>query len=185
MFILSHAVDLTITLKLDECQFERLLACLCPPKPKVVGLGVTENPPTIRPEGVPMPSIKLLKKSALKKLAVPHKAGTPVPNYVLLDNEDGSFTIQGQYADGTAADISAVATLTPVPVSDAPAVLTVDPPVGMTDKCHALTAGTANVTAVATWTDGSVGPFTIVIPCTSGTGPVTGLAVSFGVPTIR
>jgi len=130
----------------------------------------------------------LLKKSHGRKAGPKAKAGDPIPNYGLLDNEDGSFTILGLRADGTTADISAIASLTPPPVSDNPAVLTVDPPAGMTDQCHGLSAGTANVACTATWNDGSVGPFNLTVPCTVAAhppGPITGLAVTFGVPTVR
>lgn len=132
-----------------------------------------------------MPSIKKCVKSSGMKAAKPTKAGDPVPSYLLQDNQDGSFTVLGADSQGAQLDISSVATLTPAPTSDNTAVATVDAPNGMTVACHGLTPGTANVTVTATWNDGSVGPFVITVPVTVGAGPATGLAVTFGVPTIR
>lgn len=131
-----------------------------------------------------MASIKKVKKSAGMRAGKPLKAGDPDPaSYILLDSDDGSFTIQGKDAAGAVVDISEVATLTVS--SDTPAVLTVDTPSGMSCACHGVTPGTAQVTAVATWTDGSVGPFTISFTATVGAGPATGLVITFGTPTIR
>jgi hypothetical protein len=156
--------------------------------PKVVGIVAVPQPPHPR-ESFIMAKMqcKLEKSTGLKSAGQVRKAkaGDPVPSLVLLDTQDGAFTIFGVNHVGDKMDISGVATLGDV-ASDNPAVLTVDAPAGMTAQTHGLTAGTANVTVTATWNDGSVGPFTITIPATVSTDPtVTGLAVEFGPPTVR
>jgi hypothetical protein len=133
-----------------------------------------------------MPSIKkVTKASGAKAAGRKAKAGDMVPNYVLQDNQDGSFDVFGVDATGAQTDISGVASLDPPPTSSDPATLTVDPPSGMHVACHGLKPGAVQVTVTATWSDGSVGPFTITVPCDVTTGPATGLDVKFGTPTIR
>ncbi len=129
-----------------------------------------------------MATVKLVKKSSHLKSAA-KGAKLKAGDFLLTDAEDGSYTVTGADAAGASVDISAVATITAD--SDNAAVLTADLPTGMTGAVHGLTPGTANLTIVATWGDGSVGPFTITVPCTVTTGPVTGLVVEFGPPTIR
>lgn len=133
-----------------------------------------------------MVSIKAMRK--VMSAAKPNKAkqGDPPPaSYGLQDNQDGSVTVWGVDAAGATVDISTVATLTPAPVSDNTAVLTVDAPVGMTCVYHGVAPGEANVTLVATWNDGSVGPFTITDPCVVSGSAATGLAITHSTPTIR
>lgn len=141
-----------------------------------------------------MVGCKLLKRSAVgraapKKLSLSDPAPT---DYALVDNEDGTITVSGLRADGTLADLSGVATL--AVSSDNPTSLSVDPidaAKPMVVTVHGLAAGTANVVIVATWTDGSVGPFTITVPATISASPppppspIIGLAVTLGTPTIR
>jgi hypothetical protein len=81
----------------------------------------------------------------------------------------------------TGIDISAVATL--AISSDNAAVVSVDTVSGMSYTLHALTAGSANLTAVATWNDGSVGPFTVVVPC-SVASAVDGIQLVLGAPVV-
>jgi hypothetical protein len=151
----------------------------------IVGIAPTFGPAQPRKEkSMGTLTCTLVKKSKAKRAAGPGVKADP-QNYVLQDNEDGSFTIHGADAAGAVVDISGVATLTPVPTSDTPTILTVDPPVGMTDACHGLMPGTATVTVTATWNDGSIGPFTITFTATVNAGPATGLTVDFGTPTIR
>ncbi len=130
-----------------------------------------------------MANITKTTKAAGMKAAKKAKAGDPVPDYVLQDNQDGSFTINGADAQGATVDISAVATLAVTSSDDT--IVSVDPPAGMNVACHALKPGSASLEVTATWNDGSVGPFTITVPVTSTAGPATGLIVEFGVPTIR
>jgi hypothetical protein len=131
-----------------------------------------------------MASIKLMKKSAHPMMA--HKVGAAAPSaFAVQDNEDGTDTVTGVDVQGASVDISAVAGMVPAPVSDNLTILSVDAPNGMTYGYHALLPGTANVTLGATWTDGSVGPFTIVQPYTVSGSAATGLVVTHGVPTIR
>ncbi len=113
------------------------------------------------------------------------KGDAAPPGTILQDNQDGSFTIFGQTQSGAAVDISAVATIT-VTSAD-PAIASVDSPVGVTDKFHGVKAGTTKFTIVATWTDGSVGPFTIDagVTVTTKPDPITGLAVTFDPPVAR
>lgn len=112
------------------------------------------------------------------------KAGDPPPaGFSLNDNQDDTFTISGVTGSGSTVDISAVATIS-VTSSDT-SVLSVDAPTGMTGTVHGLKAGTATVTIVATWNDGSVGPFTITVDVTVSQSPVTGIVISWGTPTVR
>jgi hypothetical protein len=130
-----------------------------------------------------MATVTLTKKSAF---ATKKSTGKPaaVVNFQLQDNGDDTCTVLGVDAGGNTADISAVATI--VVTSDAPTILTVDPPVGMTFAMHAVgPLGAANVTAVATWNDGSKGPFTFTLPVTVVAGPATGVVIVPGTPTVH
>jgi hypothetical protein len=123
---------------------------------------------------------KSQKPSAVAKRAVAKAA--PV-GFTIVDNEDCSFEVFGQDAAGNQIDISSVASL--AVSSDTVSVLTVSTPTGMSAIMTAVgPAGTATLTLVATWNDGSVGPFTISWPITVQAGGVTGLTVVPGVPTI-
>ena len=131
------------------------------------------------------PTVTLTKKSAGKKSS---KAAGPVVGFNLQDNGDLTYTVFGVDAAGSQADISTVATLTAS--SDATDVVTVDAPVGMTGAIHAATpapavGATANISLTATWNDGSIGPFTITWPQTIIAGPVTGIEVQPGTPTVH
>jgi hypothetical protein len=138
---------------------------------------------------VPKPKISMATKSAAAKAAKATKtsgaAPGPAQDFLLMDNEDSTFTVFGVDAGGNRVDISSVATLTPAPTSSDTAVLTLDPPVGMTDKVHGLKPGTATITFTATWNDGSRGPFTVDWPQTVSGTPATGITVTPGTPTIR
>lgn len=122
-------------------------------------------------------------KGQPKKATVAPKAAGPLVAFVIQDNQDATFTVFGTDAAGAQVDISSVATLTVS--SDNTSVLTVDPPVGMGSTVHGVAPGSANLTITATWTDGSVGPFTITQPVTCTGGTATGITVVFGTPTIR
>jgi len=126
--------------------------------------------------------IKLMKKSALrmKGAAGPAKAG----EFILVDNEDDTFDVMGADSVGNPVDISAVATITAS--SDNTSVLTVDPPTGMSSAMHAVgPLGSANVTVVATWNDGSLGPFTAALPVSVVAGPANSVVIVPGTPTVH
>jgi hypothetical protein len=126
--------------------------------------------------------VSLIKKSAVKK-ATGVKAG-PVVNFNLVDNGDDTCTVLGVDKAGNPAPIDTLATITVT--SDNTAILTVDPPVGVTFAMHAVgPLGSANVTAVATWNDGSVGPFTFTLPVTIVAGAVSGVVIQPGTPTVH
>jgi hypothetical protein len=130
-------------------------------------------------------TVELVKKGAASaKLLKASAAAGPVVGYQILDNGDATFTIFGKDSAGNRIDISGVATA--AATSDAPTIVTVDAPVGMTSAIHAVgPVGSANLTVVATWTDGSLGPDTLVQPVTTVANPasVTGLDIQFGTPT--
>lgn len=132
---------------------------------------------------------KLTKKGPGVRAAKPAPRGAGVTEFNLQDNGDNTFTVLGTNAAGNELDISGIASLQAS--SDNPAVITVDPPQGMTVGIHAPTSPapqigqTANVTLTATFNDGSVGPFTISLPGTITAGPVTGVAVNLGTPTVH
>jgi hypothetical protein len=139
------------------------------------------------------PTIKLIKKSALPTAragAAKATATAPksVSDFVLVDNENDTLTIMGIDAAGNPVDISSVATIA-ASTSD-PTILTADPPTGMTVKMTAVgklsTPGAPVVlTVVATWNDGSVGPFTATLPVDVVAGGPTGILIVPGVPAIN
>jgi hypothetical protein len=135
--------------------------------------------------------VKLTKvpKGATKMSAKVTPRAAPA-GFNLQDNGDDTFTVLGADAAGNTLDISAVATLTAV--SDTPAVVTVDPPTGMTSAIHAAVpapkvGATANITLTATWNDTTlgIGPFTITWPISITAGPAGGIVVTPGVPTVH
>jgi hypothetical protein len=154
--------------------------------PTVVGIRIVPGVPTLKETDMAKMTVK--KKSSLKG-APPAKAGPGKPagapgDFILIDNEDDTCTVQGADAAGNPVDISGVATITAT--SDNPAILTVDPPQGMTFAMHAAgPLGGATVSVVATWNDGSVGPFTASLPVDVQAGGATGLRIVPGIPTVR
>lgn len=141
-----------------------------------------------------MPKVHLMKKSALPRAAAPVKKGAgpaAVPvDFVISDNGDSTCTVLGVDAAGNSLDISSVATLSPPPASSDVAVITVDAPSAMTFALHAVgplsTPGTpVQITATATWTDGSVGPYTFSLPCDVVAGAATGVVIQPGTPTVH
>lgn len=130
-----------------------------------------------------MSSVKCIQSgSKAGSLAVQKAAKDPTPD-ILIDNQDQSFTLNGVDSQGASVDISTLATITAE--SDNTDVITVDPPAGMTVQGHAVLPGTATITFVATFNDGSIGPFTVDLPVTVTAGGPTGLIVTPGTPTIR
>jgi len=135
-----------------------------------------------------MATVKMVKKkSGMLSAAVKGAKASPGV-FLLQDNGDDTFTVLGADAAGATVDISAVATLTAS--SDNPAVVTVDTPTGMTSAIHAATpppavGATANITLTATWKDGSIGPFVVTWPQQITAGPVSGIVVTPGVPTVH
>lgn len=132
-------------------------------------------------------NVKLVKKAALPAV-IPHTAAisASVVDFVIADNGDDTCTVHGVSGAGNAVDISAVAKLA-VTSSD-PTTITVDAPVGMQFAMHAVgkltVPGTpTNITVVATWNDGSRGPFTFVLPVDVQPGPATGVVIVPGTPT--
>lgn len=124
--------------------------------------------------------VSIVKSSASPKRKASKGDPAAAPGtFVLQDAGTGTFTVFGTDATpGDLVDISAVASLTPAPTSDNPA-LTVSAPTGMavTISAPATGSGTGNVTFTATWNDGSVGPFTFVAAVTYNGGAITGISV--------
>jgi hypothetical protein len=138
------------------------------------------------------PGVTLIKRSALKgkKPAAADPKHAPVDNFVLVDNEDSTCTVYGVDAAGNQVDISGVATLTPPPTSSDPTVIVVDPPVGMTFTMHATgklsTPGNpVQVTATATWNDGSAGPYVFTLPVDVVAGTAGAIVIVPGPPTVQ
>lgn len=106
--------------------------------------------------------------------------GAAPQGFNLADNGNGTYTVQGTTQGGNNVDISAVATLA---VSSAtPAIAAAALTTGMNFSVTAATpapaiGATVAVTLTATWNDGSVGPFTIVVTYTVIASPVTGITV--------
>jgi hypothetical protein len=128
-------------------------------------------------------------KATFTKAAPPanltkHKAGdVPPVNFGLLDDNGDTVTVTGLTAGGQSRDISGVATLTAI--SSDPTVVALGTPVGMTVDEEGLKAGTADISLVATWIDGSVGPFTFTYTDTVKVDPVTGISIAHGPITVR
>lgn len=134
--------------------------------------------------------VSLVKKSAMKMKSAPHGKAGPAVEFVFADNEDSTCTVWGVDAGGNQLDIAAVAKLDPAPSSMNAAIVSVDPPAGMTFKMHAVgpltIPGTpVNIDVEATWNDGSLGPFAFTLPCSVVAGPAGGIVVVPGPPTSR
>jgi hypothetical protein len=126
-------------------------------------------------------TIKLVKKTPGMKAAAPAKAGAVTGDFQLLDNGNGSFTVQGIDAAGNPVDLSTTFTLA-VTSSDTTKV-TVGPIVGMGFTLSAVgplsTPGTpvvitAVVTAIAPVT---AGPFTATLPVDVVSAGPTGISI--------
>ncbi len=130
--------------------------------------------------------VSLVKKAARKPMVRATGKPAAVSEFIFVDNQDNTLTVNGVDAAGNPVDISSVATI--VASSDSPTIISVDPPTGMTFAMHALgpltTPGTpAQISVTATWTDGSVGPFSFSLPVDVVTGPATGVVIVPGIPT--
>lgn len=115
------------------------------------------------------------------------KFGDPAPGgFELTDFQDGSFKIRGKTQAQNVVDIPPdVATLTTSSADTS--IVTVDPPVEMSDATHGVKKGDTFVIATVTWNDpaAGIGPFTLEIPAHIVDSPVSGLVAEFGVPTVR
>lgn len=143
------------------------------------------------PKGAPL-KVKLTKRAMNAPGPGPMPKGAGTTQFNIQDNGDETFTIMGETGSGNVVDISTVATISVT--SDNPTAVTVDvpDPTKTTFGAHAAVSpppkigDTAKVTIVATWNDGSAGPFTLELTFTVQAGPVTGLvAVPTGTPTIH
>lgn len=163
---------------------EQIVTLLPKPSP-IIGIVALHSVPVTRDSSSikesSMTTVKLVKKSAFKAAASGAKATGAA--FGIQDNQDDTLTVFGTDAAGAQVDISAVATLSAM--SDTPAVCSVDAPAGMTVAFHGVSPGSANLTVTATWSDGSIGPFTFIQPVTCTGGPATGITVVLGTPTVR
>jgi hypothetical protein len=133
----------------------------------------------------------MFRKATSKKTYPKARKGASIVDFVIEDDGSSVCTILGLDNAGQELDISGVATAAPPPVSADPTVITVDTPVGMTFGLHAvigapltIPGSPVNVTAGATWNDGSIGPFTFVLPCDTKAGPAGGIIVVPGPVTV-
>lgn len=140
--------------------FVALLVCVAFfPKPMAAPSSIPSILPT-RAKIIPRSAPSVMRNSVL--------AGrTVVFDFTLASNGDDVCTVKGVDKAGNQVDISAVATIA-VTSSD-PTIVTVDAPIGATFAMHATgklsTPGSpVTITAVASWKDGSVGPFTFTLP---------------------
>jgi hypothetical protein len=125
-------------------------------------------------------SITKASKGMHATASLPAKAGDPAPtSFNLFVDETGkSFTVFGINAMGNPVAISSVASITATSAN--PAVATVGAPVGASFSIAAAVPNPApgvadTVTVVATWNDGSVGPFTLTITFNTVADPILGL----------
>jgi fructose 1,6-bisphosphatase len=108
-----------------------------------------------------------------------------VSDFKLVDNGDDSLTVMGVDKGGNDSDLTGLVDV--AWSSSDPTIVTVDA-TGVTSAMHAVgpisVPGTPVViTAVVTWKDGSVGPFTGTMPVDVIGGAAVGLKIVPGVPT--
>ena len=126
-----------------------------------------------------MTKVTLIKRSfgtAKPSPFVPNMKGSL--DFQLVDNGDTTCTVRGIDKVGNPVDIFGVATIA-VTSSD-PSKVTVDPPKDLTFGMHAvgpLTASPVVINTVATWNDGSIGPFSFDLKVTTVAGPAGDIVV--------
>lgn len=113
--------------------------------------------------------------------------GDVMNEFHFVDNGNGTYAVEGVSAAGNVVDISNVATI--AVTSADPSKVAVDPPVsGMTFGLKAVgpvTIDPVEISVVATWNDGSVGPFSFTAPATVVAGPAAGVrVVDLGTPVV-
>lgn len=133
-------------------------------------------------------TIKLVKCTKAQAMAAKKAASkAAVSDFQFLDTQDDVLTVQGVDAAGNALDISALATISAT--SSDTSKISLDSPVGMSVKMHGLVPSVVGspvtITVVATWNDGSIGPFTMTLPCDVTSGGPVGITITPGTPTIR
>jgi hypothetical protein len=131
-------------------------------------------------------TVKLVKKSSSSKKATKFTPGAVATDFQFVDNGDSTCTVNGVDGAGNPVDISTVATITAS--SSDTTLVTVDAPSGMTFGMHAVgplsTPGTpVAIAVVATWTDGSKGPFSFTLNVDVIAGGPTGIIVVPGTVT--
>ena len=136
-----------------------------------------------------VPRIALVKKGNAAPFKGRAAGAAATSDFVLIDNLNDTATISGVDAAGNPVDISNVATIA-VTSSDT-SILTIDPaPSGMTFGMKTtgkltVAGSPVTITVVATWKDGSIGPFTATLPVDVVSGPAGSIVIQPGVPTIR
>jgi hypothetical protein len=173
---------------------EKQVACVCSQltklvayltTPQVVGIEIEPGVPTPKEIEMAKFHVSLVNKSQLpKKAAGAPKAG-PVIDFQILDNQNDTATVYGVDSAGQQVDISSAATIA-VTSSDT-TILTVSVPTGVTFKMTATgklsVPGTpVQIGVVATWNDGSIGPFSMTLPVDVVAGPVSGIVIVPGTP---
>lgn len=130
-------------------------------------------------------TVKLFAHGAPKKMAANNMKADPGAFGLVVGNPNGTqVTIMGTRANGETVDISGVASLAVTSSDESVATAAVS---GMQYNISLLKAGDVTFHVVATWNDGSVGPFSIDDPCSvadAPPGPVTGLVATHGTPVV-
>lgn len=122
---------------------------------------------------VPITGIALRQSGPLTKetTAMALSSDPIVTSLTALDTDTYLLTVEGTDG-GTPPVISDISLVATVAMSvDNPAIASVDAPIGVTAVLHGLTVGSFNLTVVATWNDGSQGPYTVVYPGTCAAKP--------------
>ncbi len=133
-----------------------------------------------------MTTCTLVKKSKSAAPAQKAPKGFKAGGFQFQNNGDDTCTVFGVDAAGNQIDISGVASLTPAPTSSDATIVSVDAPTGMTFAMHAKgPLGSVVITATATWTDGSIGPFAFSLPVDVVSGGPVGIMIVPGTPTVH
>lgn len=132
--------------------------------------------------------VSLIKKGAAKGSVQKAAPGFKAVEFQFQNNGDSTCTVFGLDAAGNQIEISAVAKLLPVPTSSDSALVTVDPPTGMTFTMHGVgplsTPGTpVHINVTASWNDNSVGPFVFSLDVDVISGGAVGIIVVPGAVT--
>jgi hypothetical protein len=136
--------------------------------------------PLAKPAVHPTVHASLAKKSTSKPVTHQTSSVAAGMAFRILDNEDGSFTLEGVDPSGHFVDITKVGSITVT--SENNAVATVDPPKDMTFFVHGVSDGLVNIVIALTW-NGVPPHLAFVLPLSITMTPTP--PVVAGAPTVK